>query len=339
MKILIIRFSSIGDIVLTSPVIRCLKNKYPHSEIHFLLNEPFIELLQFNPFITKIWSWNNKEHLRNFRNSLKKENFNLVIDLHNNFRSKILSIGLSSELYRLKHFRWKRFLYVYYNKSHFTSEHIVERYLKTLFPLNINYDGLGLDFFISQSICNIPHLPQQYVAWVVGGSFFTKQVPAHKIVEGLALLSYPVVLLGGIKDVSIAVEIMNKLNNKNIVNCVGKLSLQESAYIIEKSICVISTDTGLQHIAAALKKKIFSIWGSTTPELQMGPFLPNQTLDIEKPEHFEVSLNCRPCHKHGYAQCPKKHFLCMENQDMSKIIQQVKEYCKLKFKDSSNYPP
>ncbi len=336
MKILVIRFSSIGDIVLTSPIIRCLKQKYPQAEIHFLLNETFAELVENNPYINKVWYWNHKEHIRLFRNKLKQENFDLVIDLHNNFRSRILSIGIAKQKYHLQHIRWKRFLYIYYNKLHFTNEHIVERYFKTLSSLNILYDGLGLEFWFSPSLLKIANIPQQFVAWVIGGSYYTKQVPAHKIIEGLALLPFPVVLLGGKKDDDLAQEIITKSGHKNLANCVGKLTIQESAKIIQQSVCVISTDTGLQHIAAALKKKIFSIWGSTSPGLQMGPFLPNNILEINTPIHFEVDLDCRPCHKHGYASCPKKHFSCMENQNMSTIIQNVVAYYTYKIKENSN---
>ena len=116
-------------------------------------------------------------------------------------------------------------------------------------------------------------------------------------------------LLGGKEDVEIADKL--HLEFPQLINCCGKLSINQSAFVLKQSEWVITSDTGLMHIAAAFEKKIISVWGNTIPEFGMGPYKPQPENRILENKH----LNCRPCSKLGYKKCPKEHFDCMNKID------------------------
>jgi ADP-heptose:LPS heptosyltransferase len=121
-------------------------------------------------------------------------------------------------------------------------------------------------------------------------------------------------LLGGKEDAAIAEQVY-QLHKNNTINLCGKLNLNQSASIIQQSHKVITSDTGLMHIAAAYKKDIISLWGNTIPEFGMGPYFAGKNSQI-----LEVkNLSCRPCSKLGYKKCPKGHFKCMNDIEIAEI--------------------
>ena len=172
----------------------------------------------------------------------------------------------------------------------------------------------GLDYYIDEKdeIDIVSSLPamfhNDYNALVVGGSYFTKQIPVNKLKEICATSSLPLILLGGTDDATSAEQVY-QLNKNKVLNLCGKLNLNQSASIIQQANKVITSDTGLMHIAAAYKKDIISLWGNTIPEFGMGPYLAGKNSQI-----LEVTnLSCRPCSKLGYKKCPKGHFKCMND--------------------------
>jgi ADP-heptose:LPS heptosyltransferase len=192
--------------------------------------------------------------------------------------------------------------------------------------LGVKNDEAGLDYFISAndqvSISSLPiELHNGYIAIAIGAQHSTKRMPVHKLIELCKSITSKIVLLGGKEDVKMAEEIV-KTDPEKIFSACGKYSLNQSASLIKQADMLISHDTGLMHIAAAFKKKIVSIWGNTMPELGMYPY---------KTEHFNAEvkgLSCRPCSKIGFNECPKKHFNCMELQDVNAIARKVEEYVK-----------
>jgi ADP-heptose:LPS heptosyltransferase len=201
--------------------------------------------------------------------------------------------------------------------------HIVERYLETLRHFNIVNDGKGLEHFIPEEdefpITELPESFQNgYVALVLAGTYFTKRMPAEKYRKLISETLLPFVLLGGKSEQTMASHIL-EWNTGSVVDFTGKLRINQSASLVKNARLVISNDTGLMHIAAAFHKKILSVWGNTTPELGMYPYLP-----VKGSEILEVKeLSCRPCSKLGYHQCPKKHFRCMNDLPEIRIIDWV----------------
>jgi ADP-heptose:LPS heptosyltransferase len=314
-KVLVIRFSSIGDIVLCSPVFRCLK-KIPGKEIevHLTTRKSFVSFTKNYPSLDKVIPLDNDTG--DLIKELKKEEYDFVIDLHNNLRSIKVRNALGKPCQAFHKLNIQKWLLTNFKINRMPNVHIVDRLMDAASPLGIENDGLGLDFFIPDAErVEINSLPGQfhsgYIAFVIGGTHFTKRLPAEKILTICKKLKKPVVLLGGPEDATAGEFIA--LHSKNTVyNACGKYSLNGSASLVEQSAVVISHDTGLMHIAAALGKPIASIWGNTVPELGMYPYYP-KNFPTEQSRIFEVKgLNCRPCSKIGYKKCPKKHFKCMQ---------------------------
>ena len=162
--------------------------------------------------------------------------------------------------------------------------HVVDRYLKTVETLGIKNDNKGLDFFIPiKDEINLSSLPithqNGYIGFVIGAKFATKKLPTSKIISICKKLNQAIVLLGGKEDIAVANEIEKEVG-ANIYNACGKYNLNQSASLIKQANKIISHDTGLMHIAAALKKEIISVWGNTIPALGFAPYLPHPNSKI-----------------------------------------------------------
>lgn len=320
MKILVIRFSSIGDILLTTPVLRCLKQQKPEAEIHYATKVEYSSLVERNPYLAKVHALDVS--FPQLIGSLKAENFDLVIDLHGSLRSRRVCFLLGK---KTLHFRKKNVLkwLIVHFKIRKSVPHVVERYMEALTPLGVRYDGGGLDFPVTNeeqefTATLIPESWQSgFAAVSVGARHATKALPPDKLTEVLNTLGLPIALLGGTAEAATASALLSRLKVP-AVNLCGKLSLGMSGAVLERSVGVLTHDTGLMHMAAALRKPMVVVWGSTTPSLGMGPLYPRGEKD--KAAFAEVQdLSCRPCHKIGRSRCPKRHFACMQEQDPKAI--------------------
>ena len=332
-KILVIRFSSIGDIVLTTPVIRCLKNQIQEVEIHVLTKKKFSNLYKTNPYINKVYEFDDS--LKRNIEELKIENYDYVVDLQKNKRSVRVTRALGRPHASFPKLNFRKFLLSTFKINIMPDIHIVDRYFKAVEKLGVKNDYQGLDFFISEkNNYDISQLPENfqkgYYAFVIGGTYKTKILPAVKIVEIIKKINKAVVLLGGPDDVERAEEIIYGVNettrqrdnegskNSQILNLVGKINLEQSASIVRNADSVLTNDTGLMHIAAAFHKNIVSVWGNTVPELGMHPYLPKEKEKCHIVECKDVK--CRPCSKLGFKECPKKHFRCMMEIDVEEVV-------------------
>jgi heptosyltransferase-2 len=306
--------------VLTSPVIRCLKEQVPNATVHFLTKHTYRSLLTHNPYIDKVLvldsSWDLMIH------QLRYEEYDYIIDLHHNLRT----LRIKRALPGVQHFSFdklnlKKWLCTALKINRLPQIHIVDRYLATLENFSVVNDGKGLDFFVSERDgLGDNDLPMShmfgFVGVVIGAALATKKMPVHKLQALCRDIQFPIVLLGGLEDRKAGDEIAT-IDDIKIYNACGKFSLGESAELVKKAKLVIAHDTGLMHIAAAFRKPVISIWGNTIPGFGMYPYYGD-----EKVEQFmsEVSgLRCRPCSKIGYKVCPKGHFKCMERQDLEKV--------------------
>jgi ADP-heptose:LPS heptosyltransferase len=305
-KFLILRFSSIGDIILTTPVIRCLKKQIPNAQIHFATKKQNEILLLHNPYISKIHKLqiNDNELIK----ELKAEKFDYIIDLHHNLRTLRIKWALGVPSFSFDKLNWQKWLLVNLKINKMPNLHIVDRYLATLHSFGVQNDLQGLDYFIpTTDQHSLPQLQNRnYIAYAIGGQHFTKKLPAYKMAEMLANINEPLVLIGGPEDNTEAIKLKALLPNKEIYNTCGSCNLNQSASLLQHAQMVYTHDTGMMHVAAALKKKVISIWGNTTPSFGMQPYLTDYQV-IEN-----NNLSCRPCSKIGYKACPKQHFKCME---------------------------
>lgn len=325
MKILVVRFSSIGDIVLTTPIVRCLKQQLPDCEIHFLTKKSFYSIVEHNPHIDKIHTISKS--INEIINSLKEEKFDCIIDLHNNIRTKSLSFKLGVPTTRFPKLNILKWLYVQFKINKLPTIHIVDRYFEAVKHLKVVNDKLPCDYFIAahdevDTNTQFGLLPYQYVAFAIGAQFATKRLPENKLRELCESVSSPLVLLGGKDDATMGDKLSGSYGH--VINLCGKLSLSQSASLVKQARVVISHDTGLMHIASAFEKPIVSIWGNTTPALGMYPYMPTKPLLFSI--HEVPNLGCRPCSKIGFNTCPKKHFSCMQLQDMKKVARDVERF-------------
>ncbi|HAO47109.1 MAG TPA: glycosyltransferase family 9 protein [Ferruginibacter sp.] len=325
MKFLVIRFSSIGDIVLTTPVVRCLKKQVADAEVHFLTKQGFRGIVDTNPYIDKVHVLADSFEL--MLHELQTEEYDYIIDLHHNLRTlrikrflkKVKSVSFNK-------LNVEKFILTNLKINMLPDKHIVDRNMATVSSFGVTNDGEGLDYFIpDRDVVDNRDLPTShlhgYIAVVIGAALATKKLPLHKLKEICSAIDHPLILLGGKEDYEDGKAIA-AVDEVKIYNACGKFSLNESADLVRRSKLVISHDTGLMHIAAALQKPLVSVWGNTIPEFGMYPYYGKYSK-----QHFDVveikKLWCRPCSKIGYKKCPRGHFNCMEKIAVNDIINLV----------------
>lgn len=316
-KILVIRFSSMGDIIYTTPVVRCLKLKFPDAEIHFLTKKEFKYIYDPNPYLTKLHLLQPK--LADTINELKKEKFDLLIDLHNNLRTFLIKTAMRLPSSTYKKDRINKWLALKLkSKRFFSPKHLVDRYMDTVKFLGVSNDQRPIDYFISEGYDLKAMLPasflQGYVAFIIGATHFTKRMPNDQVIEICRGIKLPIVLLGG-KDVTANSALIRQAIGERVYDACGQINLDQSVFLVSKATKVIGFDTGLTHISEAFDKPLASIWGGTAPEL-LGVY-PYQLSDSFM---ADVNLSCRPCSKFGLEACPLGHFKCMKNIPAAPIV-------------------
>ena len=319
MKILLVRFSSIGDIVLTSPVIRCVKQQ-TGAEVHFLTKAAFAATLRDNPYIDRLWTIH--KDISEIAPDLIATGFTHLIDLHGNLRTLELKQRLRWGALRRRGRRppavttfdklnFRKFLLTRLRIDRMPALHIVDRYLAAAAPLGVVNDGRGLEYFIGPEDRVKPPAPH-YVAFVIGAAHATKRLEEDQLFEVCRRIPSPILLLGGPAERELGQRIA--ATGAHITNGCGAYSLNGSADLVRQAAVVVTHDTGLMHIAAAFRRPIISVWGNTVPALGMTPYVPE---DGPTAVVAEVrGLSCRPCSKIGYAHCPRGHFRCMREQDL-----------------------
>ncbi len=330
-KILIIRFSSIGDIVLASPVLRCVKKQIPNAEVHFLTKLSFRIVTAANPYVDKFFYYD--DNMQELIVKLKAENYDHVIDLHHNFRSNKIKRSLKKDTHTIDKLTVEKFLLTQLNIDIMPNRHITQRSLDAVLSLGVRNDGAGLDYFIDKkdevSSDDIPtaHLAG-YIVIVIGATYFTKRFPIHKTIALCNKINHPIILLGGKEDAENGSIIANE-DSVKIYNACGKFNISESADIVRKAKLVISNDTGMQYIACAFNRPLIALWGGTTPCLDVAPYYGNNFMSQQQKPIFEnvvLNLRCQPCSKYGLKNCPKEHFDCMEKIDVDALVPLVKQW-------------
>nr|WP_262914125.1 glycosyltransferase family 9 protein [Portibacter lacus] len=290
---------------MCTPVIRACK-KQLYAEVHLLTKEKFKNVLGNNPHLDKIIHF--KEKLTEIKNVLLDEEYDYIIDLHKNIRSRLVKTWLRKPSGTFPKLNFRKWLLVKFKIDKLPNLHIVDRYFKAYDK--ISDDGLGLEYHVREENKVDLNLGQ-YVAIVLGATYYTKRIPKEKLIEIIEKINNNIVLIGGPEEQALGKELSEQF--EKVSNACGHYNLDQSASIVNQSKIVITSDTGMMHIASALKKHVIMVWGNTVPEFGMGPY---QT----EVAHFQVQgLKCRPCSKLGKNECPKGHFKCMMEQDSMEI--------------------
>jgi lipopolysaccharide heptosyltransferase II len=328
MKILIIRLSAMGDIILTTPIVRFIKSKYPDSKIDFLSSKQFIDIYVDNPYINKIISYDkssNISQILNQKSELISEfgTYDIIIDLQNNLRSKIFKFGLGKSYYNISKKRLHKLMLVNFKRSCFETAHIVDNYYHSIMALKTIKDNLGTELFLD-SIYDIIDTniygKKPIIAIAPGAHHFTKRMPVTKYIQIINSINSKIdchfALIGANDDSDLCSEIISKLDNIEFINLCGKLSIRQTAKAIKQCTAIITNDTGVLHIASAVNIPIAAVFGSTVKEFGFEPYYAEYKI-------FEVELKCRPCTHIGRANCPKGHFNCMRLINTDSIVNWV----------------
>lgn len=309
-KILCIRFSSIGDILLTTPIVRGLKAQFPQAEIHVATKTCFTHLWAENPYVDQVHGFNG--NIFKFASELRKEGFDVVYDLHKNLRSHALCLLLGKIPKQINKYTSARKAFVK-TKINTLPGHLVDRNLASL---GLVKDNQGLDYFIPKAAqVNLVEygISTPYVLFAIGAAHQTKVLSYTKMIELVDSIPHQVVLIGDDWDEKIGYRLATLFPDK-IVNLCAKTSIAQSASLIQQASMVITHDSSMMHVAAALQHpNLCTIWGSTHPGLG---FTPYQT-PFTAVEH--MNLACRPCSTQGSNVCPLGHFNCMNKLDLSVI--------------------
>jgi heptosyltransferase-2 len=320
-KILIIRLSAIGDVLLTTPVIRMMKRRFPESSIDFVVKEEYVPLLRSNSNLNFIWGFDPDKgfaELRRVLREIRAVRYDLVVDFQVNLRSIIVSLfsmGRQKVHVRLK--RWKRFLLVHFRIDLYSKvEPVPIRFLQSLKSFEVKDDGKGLDLAVEEDAQRTIlqelekrslNQKQKIIAIAPGAGRATKrwlEKGFADVSDHFLRIGYCVVLMGGRQDQKVCQRISRHINPAPL-NFSGLLSLEESTALLSRSDLLITNDTGLMHMASALGKPVVAIFGPTSRHLGFMPFR-TAAVVVERP------LSCRPCSYHGTEHCPKDHFKCMK---------------------------
>jgi len=320
-KVLIIRLSSLGDILLTTPFIRAIKNQFPEIEIDFLLRKEYSDILKLSPYLNKVFSYSRaeKDNLQ-ILEEIKKSKFDLVIDLQNNLRSKKIVSKLDTESIRFSKNGWKKFLLVNFKINKLKDAlQIPVRYAQALSDFQL--DGKGLDLFTDRGPSAALDKKENLIGFCPGARHFTKRWPQEYFIElgkKLTDTGYIIILFGGKIDQELCSVIANEItgsidlsNNDDILQTTADMKLCKA---------VICNDSGLMHTASAVKTKVAAIFGSTVKEFGFTPYnCSNLILENN-------SLTCRPCSHVGRNSCPKKHFECMQSIKPDSVFEKVTSF-------------
>lgn len=326
MRVLIIRYGTTGDILLTTPIIRAIHQQIDGAEIHYLLNRKYQGVLETNPYIAKIHSFKNG--ISEKTDELKAENFDFIIDLQYNKKTKNLCKHLGLPCSFVKRHSFRHWVCVRLKINTLPQKHHVERYFEAVEAIGVHNDYQGLEYYIPEErTFDTDTLPvffeDGFVAVILEANRVTQRIPISKIVEISTILHKPIVLLGGKNVESLGKEIVSQLGDRAFNIC-GQLTFDQTASIISKSACVLTGDTDLMHLAVAMHKPICSLWGSTVPEFGKYPYMPNERSMFRI---FEVcSLKCRPCARAGFKKCPRRHFRCMNKISAMEVADWINQF-------------
>ena len=319
-SILIIRLSSLGDILLTTPLIRSIKEQYGSISIDFVLREQYFDLLKFNPNINTLFIYpNDAEKKINLFNDLSKRNYDLVIDLQNNFRSAEIRRKLRVRSVKFNKRTLDKFLLVKFKINRLTNaRQIPMRYAESLH--NFTLDEKGLDLFLPENINSVLNMNEKYIGIAPGSRHFTKMWLKEYYIDLCKMLSYDgykIVLFGGKSDVDLCKELTEQIAGS--INLCSKDDIITIAVNMKKCDAVVCNDSGLMHAASAMGVPVLAVFGSTVKEFGFTPYK-SKSLILEN-----KSLSCRPCSHIGRSSCPKKHFNCMTELTPGAAYSKLKE--------------
>ncbi|PID30477.1 MAG: hypothetical protein CR982_01085 [Candidatus Cloacimonadota bacterium] len=323
MKALILRYSSMGDIILATPVLDILRNKYLGIKIDWIVNEKFKEAIERNPKINRVLSFNNKKSLSDIRKKISNEDYDFVFDLHRNRKTRYITKKFKN-VFKYNKRVWERFALVFFKKKYEKIIPIPHLYFQALgkagFNIPLTYKpSFYIDRDVEKGVLKRYRVLKDFIVVSPGASYFTKMWPKQYFKKVLDNLDYTVVILGHGEEESKISRFISQGNTKAYDLC-NKLTLEESAVFIKRAKVMLTNDSGLMHLAQCFKTPVVAIFGSTTEEFGFFPYATDHVI------HEINNLKCRPCTHFGKKYCPQKHFKCMLDINPEDVYNSVVKY-------------
>jgi heptosyltransferase-2 len=305
-KLLLIRFSSLGDILLTTPLLAALRERYPLAEIDMVMSSEYGPLAPLLPGSPGVHLFNRSDGLVGLiklRRELAQQRggYDVVLDLHNNLRSRILRRGLGRRAYVIRKRTMKRWLLVRYKLDMMKDEpDVIGRYFETARPLGVSDHGSGARLGIP------PTQKDRAIALAPGARHATKRWPAEyyvKLGKAYAARGYSIRVFGSQTESEVCEHIRAGIGEQ-CMSFAGELSLSSTALELAKCEAALTNDSGLMHVATAVGTPTVAVFGPTVREFG---FAPREGATIVE----NSGLYCRPCTVHGSEACPEGHFRCM----------------------------
>ncbi len=326
-RILVIRLSSLGDILLTTPVLRLLREHYPTAQIDFLTKGTYRDVLCANPCVDRLLLLEPQQGLMETLRSLRQTRYDVVVDLHRTLRSRLLYRGLLAQqklTYAKRTLRRALLVHLGWNTLR-TMTPVPELYVAPLRRLGITASLPPLEMhltaesreamrtYVRQELFESVGRPLLAVA--PGAHWSTKRWPVERfamVAQELAQTQEAaVVVLGSGEDARLAQELCQRLSVP-VLNSTGKLSLMHTAALLQQCHLLLSNDSGLMHMATALRVPVVAIFGPTVQEFGFYPFKACAQV-------VSAELTCRPCSTKGSRRCPRGHHHCMQQVTVAQV--------------------
>ena len=331
-KILIIRLSSIGDILLSTPFIRQTRKKFPAVQIDFVVKQEFHQLISANPHLDKIYQLQSG-NLGGLLGALASAEYDYIFDLHGNIRSRLITQRIRSEkISRIKKNKFIQQLFVKFKINRYDRvKPIPERYLETGLPAGVTDDGGGLEFYWNEKSEETANKyladlktdpPAVLIAVAPGAGFYTKRWPLEYFIDLMDHIRVEkkarFIVLGDVNDRKLGQVLSNR--RSWVLDLTGRIDLMEAGAILAQCQMAITNDSGMMHLATAVQTPVLALFGSSVREFGFFPF--RATSHIVENQ----GLSCRPCSHIGRRKCPEGHFKCMRELTPALVAEQFENF-------------
>jgi heptosyltransferase-2 len=336
-SILVVRFSAIGDVILTLPVAEALKERFPEARIDYATKAEFADLVRHHPAVNRVWTLAKNSGFKGLRamaREIEGQRYDLLTDLHANLRSAYLRLCGNAVIKRVYRKRTGARLLLRYLRVNLLKDAapVADRYFTALEDFEIirgeRAPRLFLDDSSRQTAARVMRAhgldgSERLLALAPGANYPTKRWPPERFAEAAAQLMGPgmkAVILGSGSDHEVTGRTAAALRERGMeaADLAGELSILESAAVIARSSLLVTNDSGLMHVAAALNVPLVAVFGPTSRELGFYPLGPRSRV-------LETALPCRPCSLHGDRKCRRGDLLCMEEVSPDQVAKTARE--------------
>ncbi len=328
-NVLAVRFSSIGDVLLTTPLLRALRRRHPGARVTVLTKETYAPLLSHNPHVDRVLATTRKQTLTALAAELRAEQYTHLLDLHDSLRTRALRILVPGRWSTYPKHRLARLLLIHTKRNHYRDARpVAERYFSAARDLGVAPDGNPPEFFLApeaerevadwfaaQSLSP----DRRVVALAPGAAHATKRWPVElwrQLVSRIIDAGFQAVVVGGADDAAVAAGVAQR-DGGRVVNVAGRFGLQGTGALLQRTALLVSGDTGVMHMATAVGTPVVALFGPTVRYFGFFPY-------SQRAEVLELALPCRPCSSKGGPRCPLGHHRCLRELDPGAVYQAVR---------------